>query len=77
MLWVLNHDVTLMRKLQLENPVLRFQLVDLHLFVQFKLAVQSAHTPIEQLIKVHIAVVAFDSHFEHDLFHLILCRFLR
>jgi hypothetical protein len=32
-LWVLNHDVTLMRKLQLENPVLRFQLVNLHLFV--------------------------------------------
>jgi hypothetical protein len=51
--------------------------VNLHLSVQLEGAVKTPHAPVEQFVEVNVAIVALDSHLEHDLLHLVIRCFWR
>lgn len=55
-----------------EDAVLGRQLDDLVLAVHLQRAILTLHAPVEQLVKVDVAVVAADSHLKHVPF-LVLC----
>jgi alanyl-tRNA synthetase len=59
------------------NLILGFELVNLHSFVEFEVAVLAPHAAIQQLVEVDITVVAANAHLEHDLLKLVLRRVLR
>lgn len=50
--------------------------MDLHALIQIEITIQSSHTTIQQLIKIYVAIVTLDSHFQHNLLHLIFVNIL-
>lgn len=54
---------------------LSLKLDDLHLFVELKVAMDSAHATVKELIEVDPALLGTDSHFEYLLFQLTFLHF--
>jgi len=54
------------------NLVLGLQLNYVHFFVKTEGAVQTSHAPIQELVKIDVAVYGANSHLKHDLFELVV-----
>ena len=58
----------------LVNLVLSFQFASHHFSIEPERAVETPHTPVQELIEIDIAIVTPHCHLEEYLFHLVVWR---